>query len=72
MSRKPWAYGLIIIGILMIAYSGFNYYTTEKIVDLGAIEITKKQSHPMKWSPLLGVALLIGGIVLILPGRNTE
>ena len=72
MNRKPLGIGLIIIGILMISYTGFNYFTTDKIIDVGPIEITKKQNHPVQWSPLVGVALLIGGIILILPGRNTK
>jgi uncharacterized membrane protein YidH (DUF202 family) len=70
MNRKYIAVVLIIIGILMIAYNGFNYFTAEKIVDTGTIEITKKQDHSVQWSPLVGIALLIGGIVLIFPSRK--
>lgn len=71
MYRKPLAFTLIIIGILMMAYTSFNYFTTQKIVDLGAIEITKKENHPFQWSPWVGVAVLIGGIFLIFPSRKT-
>jgi hypothetical protein len=31
----------------MVFYTGFNYVTTEKVVDIGPIEINKQQSHPV-------------------------
>jgi hypothetical protein len=37
-----------IIGAIMF-YTGFNYVTTEKVVDIGPIEINKQQSHPVQW-----------------------
>lgn len=65
MSGKTLGIALMIIGVLMIAYTGFNYVTTEKVVDLGSIQIEKKENHPIQWSPIVGVVLLIGGIVVI-------
>lgn len=70
MQLKPVGIGLVIIGILMIAYTSFNYVTTEKVVDLGPIKINKEQNHPMRWSPLVGVALLVGGVLIILSSKN--
>jgi hypothetical protein len=60
----------VIIGAIMMFYTGFNYVTTEKIVDIGPIEINKQQNHPVQWSPILGVVLIIGGVVLIVRIRN--
>jgi uncharacterized membrane protein YdcZ (DUF606 family) len=65
MSGKTLGIALMIIGVVMIAYTGFNYVTTEKVVDLGPIQIDKKENHPIQWSPIVGVVLLIGGIVVI-------
>lgn len=62
---KPLGISLLIIGLLMIAYTGFNYVTTDKVVDLGPIEINKETNHPVQWSPIIGVVLLVGGIVII-------
>ena len=56
---------IMVIGIIMIAYTGFNYVTTEKVVDLGPIEINAKENHPVQWSPIVGVILLIGGILMM-------
>ncbi|MBU3926318.1 MAG: hypothetical protein KKB74_00815 [Bacteroidetes bacterium] len=56
---------LVILGIVMIAYTGFNYVTTEKVVDLGPIEINKEKNHFVQWPPILGVVLIIGGVALL-------
>ncbi len=63
---------LVIIGIVMIAINSFNFKTTEKVVDLGAIEITKEKDNPIAWSPIVGVVLLIGGIVVIVSSKKSD
>ena len=55
---------IVVIGIAMIVYTGFNYVTTEKVVDIGPIQINKEKNHPVQWSPVVGVMLLLGGIVI--------
>jgi hypothetical protein len=56
---------LVIIGILMMIYTGFNYITSEKVVDLGPLQINKNENHPVQWSPIVGALLLVGGIVIL-------
>ena len=65
MQTKTVGIVLIVIGILMIAYTGFDFITTEKVVDLGTIQINKKENHPVQWSPVVGGVLIVGGIVVI-------
>lgn len=55
----------------MIAYTGFNYITTEKLVDIGPIEINTEKNHYVEWSPVVGVILLVGGIVAIARTKKT-
>ena len=61
----------IVLGLLMIAYTGFSYVTTKKVVDLGPIQIDKKENHPVQWSPIVGIALLVGGIIVVVSGKKT-
>jgi hypothetical protein len=63
---------LIIIGIIMIAYTGFNFVTTEKVVDLGTIKINKEKNHHVQWPPIIGAALLVGGIVIIVTDKKVR
>ena len=62
---------LIIIGIIMMAYTGFNFVITEKVVDLGPIEINKESNHPIQWSPIIGAILLVVGSVVILSDKKS-
>lgn len=63
---------LAIIGIVMIVYTGFNFVTTEKVVDLGPIKINQEKNHPVQWSPIVGVVLLVGGLVIIVRDKKTH
>ncbi len=61
---------LVIVGLVMMVYTGFNYVTSEKVVDLGPIQINKDENHPVQWSPIIGVILLVSGIVVIATNKK--
>ncbi|MDP3682229.1 MAG: hypothetical protein Q8R22_15495 [Flavobacterium sp.] len=63
---------MIILGIIMLLYTSFNYVTTEKVVDIGPIQINKEVNHPVKWSPIIGIILAVGGVVLIVADTKKE
>jgi drug/metabolite transporter (DMT)-like permease len=65
MKTKTLGLGLSIVGLIMMIYTGFNYVTTEKVVDLGPIEINTQTDHPVQWSPIIGGIFFIGGILII-------
>ena len=71
MQKRTTGIILIIIGIIMIIYTGFNYVTTEKVVDLGPIKINSEKNHPVQWSPIIGVVLLVGGILVMVTGKKS-
>ena len=58
------------IGLIMMIYTGFTFVTTKKVVDFGPVEINKEEKHPIQWSPIAGVVLLVGGIALIATGKK--
>lgn len=61
---------LAVIGTIMIAFTGFNFVTKEKVVDIGPLEINKEKNNPISWSPILGGVILIGGIALIATSKK--
>jgi len=63
---------LAAVGLIMMIYTGFNYVTKKKVVDIGPIEINKETNHPVQWSPIVGAILLVGGIVIIVTGKNAK
>lgn len=70
MQTKNIGIILVVIGILMMLYTGFNLITTENVVDLGLLQITKEENHPVQWSPIVGGLLLAGGILVLAIGKN--
>ncbi len=56
---------IIILGLALTIFTSFTFFTKEKVVDLGKVEITRSKPHRLSWQPLIGVAIMgIGGIVL--------
>ena len=68
--KKPIGIVLIVIGIVMLIYTGFNYVTKEKVVDIGPIEINAEKNHTVKWPPIVGLVLIVGGIAVIALDRK--
>ena len=57
---------IVVIGILMTVFTGFNVFTKKKVVDLGEVEINRTEKTPIYWSPITGLVLIgIGGLVLV-------
>jgi hypothetical protein len=61
---------LIILGVIMMIYTGFNYVTTKNVVDIGDLKINKDVNHLVQWPPILGAVLLVGGVLLIVTNKN--
>jgi hypothetical protein len=62
---------LVVIGLIMMIITGFNYATREKVVDVGPVEVTAKENHPVQWSPIIGGVLLIAGIIVMVSNKKS-
>jgi hypothetical protein len=54
---------LIVLGIVVLAYSGITYKTRGKPVDIGPLHVETRESHFIP--PVVGAVALVGGIVLL-------
>lgn len=61
---------LITLGIVVLAYSGLNFSTPGRTVDVGPIHVETSHSHYIP--PVGGALALIGGIVLLALGGRKE
>ncbi len=62
----------IVIGITMMAYTGFNFVTSEEVVNLGPLQVNQDRNHHYQWSPIAGAILLAGGIITLIVGVRTR
>jgi hypothetical protein len=61
---------LIVLGLVGIAWGGFTYTTRQKVVDLGPIHASRDKEHTVPVPPIAGAIALVGGIALLLMGRE--
>jgi hypothetical protein len=62
---------LIVIGAIMLIWTGFSFTRRENVVDAGPIHISADREHTVNWSPYAGGLLLLGGIVLVASAKKT-
>ena len=61
---------LIVVGIIMILIRGFNVPVKTNVVDVGPIEISKKENKWIGWPTYAGGLLAIVGVVLVLTDKK--
>lgn len=61
---------LLIVGIIMMAISGFNFTTEKKVLDVGPIEVNKEENHRVAWPVWAGAIAAVAGVVLIVAGKK--
>ncbi|HLT42806.1 MAG TPA: hypothetical protein VKZ95_08890 [Sphingobacteriaceae bacterium] len=62
--------GIIILGIIMLIWTGFSYTKKEKVVDIGPVEISADKQESVNWPSYAGGILLVGGIILLLVDKR--
>ena len=56
---------LIVLGLVGLLYGGVSYVKREKIIDIGPIEATRRETKTVPFPPIAGAIALIAGVVLV-------
>jgi uncharacterized membrane protein YidH (DUF202 family) len=56
---------LIVLGVIALAYGGISYTKEKKVIDLGPLQASTKTQETIPLPPVLGIAAIAGGIVLL-------
>ena len=56
---------LLVIGLVMTVFTGFNLITKKNVVDIGKLQINKEEKTPIYWSPITGGVLAAAGVVVL-------
>lgn len=62
---------LVILGVLMCIFTTVDFTQEKKVVDLGPIQINKKEHKSLAWPVYAGVGVGVLGIGLIIAGKKT-
>jgi len=61
---------LLVVGIVMIIWTGFTYTKKEKVIDAGPIQVSADKQKTVNWPPYAGGILIVGGIILLVTGKK--
>lgn len=62
----------MIIGLVLLLWTGFSYTKKEKIVDAGPIQITADKTESVNWPPYVGGIVLLAGVIIFLGSRKNN
>jgi len=60
---------LVALGVIALIYGGIGYNKNTTVLDLGGIKATATEHKTLPIAPVVGVALLIGGVALLVSKR---
>jgi hypothetical protein len=63
---------LIVFGIVALVLGGITYTKRDKVLDIGPIKATAEHEKTIPLSPIVGIASLAGGVVLLIVGTRTH
>ena len=63
---------LIIAGVLMFIFREVNFTTEKKVVDLGPVEINKKENKKVTWPMYAAGIAVIAGIGMVVADKKTN
>ena len=66
---KTFGIILIVVGIAMILIRGFSVVTEKKVVDVGPLEVNKKENKWIGW-PTYGAAVAIVGVIMVMSDKK--
>jgi hypothetical protein len=61
---------LIVLGIAALAYQGITYTRRETVLNIGPVHAEADREHTIPLPPIIGVAAVVGGIVLLVAGAR--
>ena len=68
---KTLGVALIILGAVMLIWTGFTYTKKEKVIDAGPIQVSADKQKSVNWPPYAGGILLIAGIAVLAVGKKS-
>ena len=61
---------LIALGVIMLIFKGFSFPKEKTVIDLGAVELNKKENHRVNWPVWAGGVAIAAGALVLVAGRK--
>ena len=63
---------LIVLGVISVAYGGFQYTSEKTLIDAGPLEVTTEETNRVPLPPVIGGAAIAAGIGMLVLGRKRD
>jgi hypothetical protein len=68
---KKLGLSILIIGLAITLFAGFQFMTRKNVIDVGDLHISHNEMHTANWSPAVGiVVMVVGGIILVFSSKK--
>jgi len=61
---------LLLLGLVALVYQGVTYTSRETVLDIGPVHATANREKTVPIPPLVGIAAVAGGVVLLVAGAR--
>jgi divalent metal cation (Fe/Co/Zn/Cd) transporter len=62
---------IIILGLVLTIFTAVTFFTRESVAKIGDVNIIANKRHHLNWSPLIGIAVMgVGGVLLLVPQKK--
>ena len=61
---------LIVAGILMFVFGNVSFTREKKVVEIGPVEINKKEKKTIAWPNYAGGIAVLAGVIILLAGSK--
>ncbi|MDQ7948604.1 MAG: hypothetical protein REI78_01365 [Pedobacter sp.] len=63
---------LIVLGVVLLIWTGFTYTKKEKVIDAGPIQVSADRQKTVNWPPYAGAIVLIAGVVVFATSKKNS
>jgi hypothetical protein len=62
----------VVFGVVALVYQGVNYTSHDTVIDIGPIHATADRQRTFPLPPIVGLAAVAGGVVLLITGGKAR
>ena len=63
---------LIALGIVALGFQSITYFTVDRVVDVGPLQIDVQRPHTIVFHPVAGAVAVVAGLILVIAGARAK
>ena len=67
---KTFGIILIVVGIAMVLIRGFSVTTEKEVLDVGPLEVDKKENKWIGWPTYAGALIAVVGVIMVVADKK--